>query len=248
MPDLEPLRENESGPYGELISRPNPDGLAVLQIPPFEEILPSIQSDLGRELTPEEIEVQRRKAPAIVVSKESAEKMLSLRATRPPSVAASDRPRSPRVAGSYNEMPADSANRAESAIELLGQHLFWMRNHLVERLRQRIESEESRRQLATIHRREFDAVAALDTAGREAALTLARKAIDLYLQDILVLLTGIGDSLRFGDDHAINYILTLQLKEIETDRVAEEFHVNRCGKKVFYEYFGRWLNRYSDHR
>jgi hypothetical protein len=248
MPDLKPLRENESGPYGELISRPNPHGLAVLQIPPFEEVLPFLQSDLARELSPEEIDVQRQKAPAIVVSREAAEKMLALRAKRAPSIGTGGGPRSPRVSGSYDEMPTDSANRAESAIESLGQHLFWLRNHLVERLRQRIESEESRKQLATVRRKEFDAVAALDLAGREAALSLARKAIDMYLQEILVLLTGTGDSLRFGDDHAINYLLTLQVKEVETDEVVEEFHVNRSGKKVFYDYFGRWLSRYSDLR
>src|SRR5262249_38600315 len=107
---------------------------------------------------------------------------------------------------------------------------------------------EVRKRISSLHRKEYDAIAALAPAEREAALALARKAIDLYMQDILMLFTGTGDSLRFGDDHAVNYRLVLQVKHVETGEVVQEFNINRECKRVFYEYYGRWLNRFGNHR
>jgi len=78
----EPLRLNEVGAYGDLIARPNPDDLVVLTVPPFEAMLPFIAQNMGRELSSDEIEVERRKAPSIVVTKEAAEKMYVARAQR----------------------------------------------------------------------------------------------------------------------------------------------------------------------
>src|SRR5690242_7995751 len=87
----EPLRENAVGAFGELSARPNPDGLVVLTVPPFEAMLPFLAHSAGRELTPEEIETERQSAPAIAVRKEVAEKMRAGR-TDPPK-AARRRPR-----------------------------------------------------------------------------------------------------------------------------------------------------------
>ena len=78
----EPLRENEVGAFGELSKRPNPLGLAILQVPPFESTLPFIEQRIGRKLSPEEIEVERAKAPSIVVSQDAAQKMAAARAAR----------------------------------------------------------------------------------------------------------------------------------------------------------------------
>ena len=78
----EPIRLNEVGAYGELTARPNPDGLVVLTVPPFEAIIPFIVQRLGRELSPDEIEVERKKAPSIVVTKAAAQQMAAARAKR----------------------------------------------------------------------------------------------------------------------------------------------------------------------
>ncbi len=145
-------------------------------------------------------------------------------------------------------MPSEVTDRKEAAVELYGQHLFSLRNQLMEHIRRVIESVEGRKQLGSLHRKEYDAVAALPPAEREAALALTRKAIDLYMQHLLVLFTGTGDSCSFGPEHAINYRLTLEVKEVKSDRVVEEFAVNRDCKKVFYDYYGRWLNRYGNHQ
>jgi hypothetical protein len=78
----EPLRENDVGGFGELSKRPNPLGLAILQVPSFEAMLPFIEQRMGRKLSAEEIEAERAKAPSIVVSQEAAHKMAAVRAAR----------------------------------------------------------------------------------------------------------------------------------------------------------------------
>jgi hypothetical protein len=77
-----PLQLNEVGAYGDLAARPNPDGLVILSVPPFETMLPFIAKRFGRELTPDEIEIERKKAPSIVLTKEAAEQMSAARARR----------------------------------------------------------------------------------------------------------------------------------------------------------------------
>lgn len=243
----EPLRENDIGAFGELAQRPNPDNLVIVPVPPVEVFLAPLRQQLGRDLTPEEMKVQRRKAPSIAVNKVVAEKML---AAQPARQTAQEEPsrRAPTLTTSYKALPTDPIERMEAAVDVFGQHLFFLRNQLVERLGRVIESEDVRKRIGSLHRQEYDAVSALGPEEREAALALARKTIDLYMQDILMLLTGTGDSLRFGDEYAVNYRLILQVKEVESDDVVEQFDVNRECKKVFFEYYGRWLNRFGRHK
>jgi hypothetical protein len=244
----EPLRESDVGIFWELAQRPNPDDLVILPVPAVEHLLASLRQQLGRDLTPEEVEVQRRKAPSIVVSKAVAEKMLAERVGGPAVESAESARRAPTLTSGYNDMPTEPAARTEAAVNVFGQHLFSARNQLVARLRRVIESDELRERLGTLHRKEFDAASALPQAEREAALALARKAIDLYMQEVLILFTGTGDSLRFGDDHAVNYRLVLEVKEIASIELVEEFDVNRECKKPFYNYYVRWLNRFGNHQ
>ena len=79
---MQPLQLNEVGSYGDLSARPNPDGLVVLTIPPFEVMLPFIAQQLGRDLTPSEIEAERSKAPSMVVTSDVAARMAAARAQR----------------------------------------------------------------------------------------------------------------------------------------------------------------------
>ncbi len=76
----EPLKLNEVGAYGNLIARPNPDGLVVLAVPPFESLLPFIAHERGRELTSDDIENERKRAPSIVLTKEAAQQVAAARA------------------------------------------------------------------------------------------------------------------------------------------------------------------------
>lgn len=77
---IQPLQLNEVGSYGELFARPNPDGLVVLTIPPFEAMLPVIAQRFGSDLTPSEIEVEKIKAPSMVVTPDVAARMTVARA------------------------------------------------------------------------------------------------------------------------------------------------------------------------
>jgi hypothetical protein len=79
-----PIRLNEVGAYSDLTARPNPDGLVVLTVPPFDSMLPFLAQKLGRALTPEEIEAKRRSAPSIVVTQEVAQQMSSQRLKNQP--------------------------------------------------------------------------------------------------------------------------------------------------------------------
>jgi len=243
----EPLHENDVGAFGDLAQRPNPDDLVILPLPPLEDLLPSLRQQLGRDLTPEEIERHRLKAPSIVVSRLAAEKMQAERANRPPPVRSEPVLRPPTLTSDYRNLPTEVTARKEAAVDLFGQHIFSLRNQLAERVRRTVESEDSRKRLGSLHSKEYDAVAALAPAERDAALSLARKAIDLYMQDILGLFTGRGDSLHFGGAHAINYRLVLEVKEVESDEVVEDFEINRGCQKAFFTYYGRWLNRYGNH-
>jgi len=76
----EPLKLNEVGAYGDLIGRPNPDGFVVLSLPPFETLLPFIVRRRGRELTPDEIEAERKRVPSIALTKDAAEQLAAERA------------------------------------------------------------------------------------------------------------------------------------------------------------------------
>ena len=78
----DPIQLNEVGAYDDLAARPNPDGLVILSVPPFEAMLPFIAQKMGRQLTPDEIDVERKKAPSIVLTKEAAEQMSAARAKR----------------------------------------------------------------------------------------------------------------------------------------------------------------------
>jgi hypothetical protein len=71
----DPIRLYEVGLFATLAARPNPDGLVVLTVPPFETMVPLLEKKLGRLLTPEEVEAKRRTAPSIVVSREQARGM-----------------------------------------------------------------------------------------------------------------------------------------------------------------------------
>jgi len=48
MSGSEALRAGDVGPYGELIRRPNPDGLEVVTVPTFEDVLPFLEQQAGR--------------------------------------------------------------------------------------------------------------------------------------------------------------------------------------------------------
>lgn len=145
--------------------------------------------------------------------------------------------------------PTDPKQRHEAFIELFGRQVFALRNERLERIRALVEGpREERERIGSLHAQEYTAVADQPPAAREAALNLSRKAMDLFLQDLLGLFTynGLSIDLRLGTDHAIAYELLLKVIG-NLDRQPVEAHVvNKGGQKVFGEYYGRWINRHKD--
>jgi hypothetical protein len=155
----------------------------------------------------------------------------------------------PTAKAEYSDLPSEADGRREFLLDIFGQHLFSLRNQLTARLRHYVEQEEARRQMGSIPSAPFAAVAGLDGAGREAALGLAREAVDRYMQLVLGLLQSSGQSLRVGQEHAIRYRLYAEVIGVEDyDTVLADSLINREAEKALADYFGRWLNRHGDHQ
>jgi hypothetical protein len=156
--------------------------------------------------------------------------------------------RPPSSKSSYETLPEETQARNEAAIDLFGQHLLSLRNQLLDQVRQTVECEEARGLLPRLKRREYEAVATLAPELREAALELACKSVNLYIQSLLVLLSDVGSSLAFGPNHTLNYRLIMDVKDSRSGTIVDEFTVNRGGRKALVNYHGRWLNRHANHR
>ena len=92
--------------------------------------------------------------------------------------------RPPSSKGSYETLPEEKQARIEAAVDLFGQHLLSLRNQLFDRVRQTVESDETRELLPRLKRQEYEAVATLAPEVREVALELASKSVDLYIQSL----------------------------------------------------------------
>lgn len=65
-----PIEIYEVGACGELTTRPNPEGLQILAVRDLDEMIPTVEKRLGRQLTAIQIEQERQSAPAIALKKE----------------------------------------------------------------------------------------------------------------------------------------------------------------------------------
>lgn len=157
--------------------------------------------------------------------------------------------KAPTSKQTYADLPSEPDRRREFLLDIFGQHLFSLRNQLTDRMRQRTENDEARRAMGTIPSRPYSAVASLDIPAREAALNLAREAIDEYMQLVLGLLQSSGKSLHLGAEHAIRYRLHSEVIGVrDYDTLLAESLINRQCEKAMADYFGRWLNRHGHHK
>lgn len=153
--------------------------------------------------------------------------------------------RPPQVLANCDRFPSDPAARAEVELGLFGQHLFFMRNQRVASIERLLEDQEARDRIGAIRRKAYDAVANSDKASRSAAVKLAETAIDLYIQDLLELLSNLGSDLRAGNDYAIRYRLIMEIVNLE-HHVLWEDTINRGSVKHLPKYFGEWLNKFKN--
>lgn len=144
-----------------------------------------------------------------------------------------------------SELPSSPPERTETELELFGQHLFFIRNRRLAAIRRLVQDQAHRGRLGTIHRRPYERVAALEPAAREAALSLAKTAIDLYMQDLLSLFANLGTDLKLGEKAAIRYKLCMEIIDSNLNVLSEDL-LNRNISRHLPSYFGRWLNRYNE--
>ena len=78
----DPLELGDSGAYGELVTRPNPSGYVVVTVPDINEFIPIIEQQWGRQLTSDELKEAHAIAPSLVMSRDDAEELKKLRASR----------------------------------------------------------------------------------------------------------------------------------------------------------------------
>lgn len=150
---------------------------------------------------------------------------------------------------SLENLPSEPKERHEAFIELFGRQLFSLRNEVLQNIRAVVKaSQEARDGMGKVNSQEYTAVARLPEDMQEAALGLSRKAVDSLLQHILMLFAhnGLSIDIALGSEHAIAYEILLKAIRKDNRQAVEEHIVNKDGKKVFIEYFGRWLNRHGD--
>jgi hypothetical protein len=151
----------------------------------------------------------------------------------------------PELNADFASLPSDLKERHEALVDFFGEHLFWCRAQALDTARRAVASPELREQLGRIPAEPFDRVSTLPESARIAALDLAQASVDQFMRLLLVLLTGTGTDQRLGSDHAIRYKLLMEVVAVHNpDCVAHEEIINRTGRKAFFDYFGRWLNRF----
>lgn len=143
----------------------------------------------------------------------------------------------------FSDLPAASRERHEALVDIFGQYLVWLRSWVMEASSELVESQEARTRLGAIRSRRYDPVASLDSDQRRAACKFAEATLDHFIQLFLTMLSGTGVDQRLGNDHAIRFVLAMEILNVQNEAVVEQEVINRGGEKFFADYWGRWLNR-----
>jgi len=239
-------------------------------VPALITLLAAAERDKGAALTRDEVESIRDRGVCIMLPASEAarvtgtsgsdidpahvwEEWQSIRRSTtfesPPAKPRRHRFRSLMADVTLDSIATDSKKRHEAFIEIFGCQVFSIRNDVLERTQALIEAPQNTRdEMGAIYTKEYTAASQLSAEGQEVSLNLARKVVDSFLCDLLLLLTHHGQStdLALGSTHAIAYKLLLQVIQKTDLQSVEEHTINDGGEKVFYEYYGRWLNRHRD--
>jgi hypothetical protein len=111
--------------------------------------------------------------------------------------------------------------------------------------RELAESEEAREKLGTIRRKKYDELAALTPEQQDVACKISVATVDRFIQLFLTMLAGTGVDQRLGNDYAIRFKLDMEICDVENVEVIDRETINRGGKKLFSDYWGRWLNQFA---
>lgn len=142
---------------------------------------------------------------------------------------------------SRDRLPGEPDERREAMIDIFGQHMTWTRNLALSKIRDRLRSSDVRDSLQPEQRKVYEDIST--AAGEAVAMKFAEETIDVFLRHALALFGNIGFDLKLDKQHAILYLLTLQLCDIDTEEVVEEMVLNREQQEFFPDYLRLWLAR-----
>ncbi len=143
----------------------------------------------------------------------------------------------------------NSPDAHEVLVDVFGQYILWLRTETMTAFSRYVRDDEARKKLGKIRRQKFDDIATLTTGQQEASLRLAEAAIDHFVQLLLLMFGNSGIDQRLGSDHAVRFILEMEILNLVDSSVSRREILNRGGKKFFGDYWGKWINRSDpDHR
>jgi hypothetical protein len=152
--------------------------------------------------------------------------------------------RPPHIDIRFADLPSDASERHEVLVDLFGRYLFWLRNWTVGATRDLAKSEEARSAIGAVRRKKYDDLATLTSEQQDIACKISEATVDRFIQLFLTMLSNTGVDQRIGDTHAIRFRLDIEICDVENADVVEAETINRGGKRLFADYWGRWLNQF----
>lgn len=142
-------------------------------------------------------------------------------------------------------LPREPTARHEALLEILGQHLIWLRNCSIQAAEKVIETPSAAEGMGRVHWERFAGVASMTPEQRKASLSFAEATTDRFIQLLLTSLGGTGVEHKLGKSHAFNIKLDLEILDVSSRCVIETHTLSRGGEKFFADYWGHWLFRYG---
>ncbi len=146
---------------------------------------------------------------------------------------------------SWNTLPNTPADCHQALVDLFGQFLMDIRKTVAENSWLRLTDDEKRARMPKLTREVYEKLASLETEQKRDVCDFAKAHGDRMIQQLLFVLTSQGTDIGFGPDHAIRFRLDVEILDRNSGEVVREEPINRGGSKAFYDYWGRWLNRYG---
>jgi hypothetical protein len=141
-----------------------------------------------------------------------------------------------------DQLPKEKRARRQSLQDIFGAYLMWNRSHVLEAAKKRVDSEDARSRLGTIHRKPYDDIASLEDGVRVAALKLAEKCLDDFAVLMLALLAGNGVDLRLESGEAVRFPMDIEVLDVVSRKAILRERIG-AGAGFLPDCWGRWLNR-----
>jgi len=150
--------------------------------------------------------------------------------------------RPPVIQTTLEALPSDQSARHEFLTDAFGRYLLWAMAEALARSKTLVGSQEARSKLGRIFQGPYsEAATKLTPEQLEIAFTLAEKTLETFARNTLTVLGAQGITFRLGEDHAVQFRLTAEIRDIENMEIKLEEVINRNGKRAFTSNWGHWL-------